>query len=184
MTFSMSMTVKGKVGTKSVQARAEMLRALADVSEHIRVKAATYPPSTGGGYRRTGELGRSIRVRTRRLNQYAVSATVGTDLDRAVYTEGGTGIYGPRGVPITPVSAKVLRWNSTNRGFGRRGVAAAAGILRRGGASRSVHSGVVFAYSSRGQRGWHFMQKAFNSPETASYFRTRLAQVVAVLAAA
>lgn len=46
---------------------------------------------------------------------------IGSNLDYARYVHEGTGIYGPRHMPITPVTASVLRWPiKNNSGTGRR----------------------------------------------------------------
>lgn len=48
-------------------------------------------------------------------------ARIGTNLPYGRYVEEGTGIYGPRGRPIRPRSARVLRWPKVNNtGKGRR----------------------------------------------------------------
>lgn len=39
-----------------------------------------------------------------------VTVTVGSPLEYAAYQERGTGIYGPHGTPIVPVTAKVLKF--------------------------------------------------------------------------
>lgn len=46
---------------------------------------------------------------------------VGSRLKYAIYVHEGTGIYGPRGTPIRPVRASILRWPAKNNsGSGRR----------------------------------------------------------------
>lgn len=46
---------------------------------------------------------------------------VGSRLPYAIYVHEGTGIYGPRGTPIRPVRASILRWPAKNNsGVGRR----------------------------------------------------------------
>lgn len=57
----------------------------------------------------------------------------------AVYLNEGTGVYGPRGKPITPVKAKVLHWE-------------------KGG----TH---YFAKSVSGVKGQHFVEKSLDSVE-------------------
>jgi hypothetical protein len=48
-------------------------------------------------------------------------ARVGTNLAHGRYVEEGTGIYGPKGRPIRPTTARVLRWPKVNNsGKGRR----------------------------------------------------------------
>lgn len=65
---------------------------------------------------------------------------VGTGLKYAVYVHEGTGIYGPRGMPIRPVSRKVLRWKA------------------RGG--KSGKGGFVFSKTSRGMQPNPFLKNA------------------------
>jgi hypothetical protein len=44
------------------------------------------------------------------LGNDSVSLRVGSPLDYAMYVHRGTGIYGPHGTPIVPVTAKALRF--------------------------------------------------------------------------
>ncbi len=41
---------------------------------------------------------------------------VGTNVFYALFVHEGTGIYGPKGVPITPKRAKFLRWRKKQGG--------------------------------------------------------------------
>ena len=57
----------------------------------------------------TGTLRSSIHTTLFTVNgQPAVQ--VGTNLEYAIYVHEGTGIYGPKGMPIYPTTAKMLSW--------------------------------------------------------------------------
>lgn len=56
----------------------------------------------------TGTLRRSITFSISGLSPETMSARVGSNVEYALAVEVGTGIYGPRGRPITPVRAQVL----------------------------------------------------------------------------
>lgn len=67
-----------------------------------------------------GRLRASLALEMRREGDEAV-ARVGTNLDYGLYVHEGTGVYGPKGMPITPKRAKLLRWPiKNNSGAGRR----------------------------------------------------------------
>jgi phage gpG-like protein len=66
-----------------------------------------------------------------------MAVRVGTNVDYARGVHEGTGIYGPRGRPIRPVRAKVLRWRS-----------------------KRSKSGFVFAREVRGVPGRPFLRNA------------------------
>lgn len=92
----------------------------------------------------TGRLRASIAVEyTREAGR--VVARVGSNLEYAIFQEEGTGVYGPRGRPITPVSAKVLRW------------------VPKGGARGRGKSRYAFARSVRGTPAVHYLRDALNS---------------------
>lgn len=57
----------------------------------------------------TGHLRSSIHTELLTLNGVP-AVRVGTKVFYAVYVHEGTGIYGPRGTPIRPVTAKFLSW--------------------------------------------------------------------------
>ncbi len=59
----------------------------------------------------TGTLRSSINTQLLSLGGKPV-VRVGTNLFYAVYVHDGTGIYGPKGAPITPKSAKFLSWKA------------------------------------------------------------------------
>lgn len=85
----------------------------------------------------TGKLAASINVTvTAQPGRQRVHARIGSTLEYAIYQEEGTGIYGPRGVPIRPKRAKALRFKP------------------RGG------RGFVFAKQVRGSRAQHYLLTA------------------------
>lgn len=57
----------------------------------------------------TGRLRSSIQTRAIKRGK-AQGARVGSGVKYALYVHEGTGIYGPRGVPITPKTKKFLRF--------------------------------------------------------------------------
>jgi hypothetical protein len=68
----------------------------------------------------TGQLRSSITVELVQEGSVPM-VRVGTNLPHGRYVEEGTGIYGPKGRPIRPTSASVLRWQvRNNTGRGRR----------------------------------------------------------------
>lgn len=79
----------------------------------------------------------------------APAVRIGSALPYAIYRHEGTGIYGPKGAPIRPVSATVLRWPATNNsGSGAR--------RYRGGATAAY----VFARQVRGTPGVAYLLDA------------------------
>jgi hypothetical protein len=105
---------------------------------------------------------------------------VGTNLHYARYVEEGTGIFGPKRRKITPVTAKALAWRSMGGQAGPAAKLIAMGIGKRGGKIRHKKQGDLymnFARSVKGMPGWHYMEKAFKSPETEAYFRARVMQM-------
>lgn len=92
-----------------------------------------------------GALRNSI-TREIRMDGTTPVCRIGTNLDYAPYVHEGTGIYGPRGTPIRPVSAKILR-------FPVRG--------RTGASSRSqTATGFVFAREVKGTPARPFLRDA------------------------
>jgi len=156
-------------------------RALTDCARYIRAKAAKYPPKASSwSYKRTGTLGRSITYTKPEKRGRAWVIEVGTNLHYARYVEWGTGIYGPRRQPIVPVNAKALAFMVTGLAGARRGQLVATGIRRSKGKikpnpKKNVY--MIFAKSVKGFKGWHFMEKAFKSPETAAYVRARFLMI-------
>lgn len=165
-------------------------KALKDTGRYVQAKAAKYPAKADSStYKRTGTLGRSITVSQPQATGNALYVEVGTNIPYARYVEEGTGIYGPKGQKIKPKSAKVLAWRSTGAGLfsGSRSVLIAAGISKRKGrivsnAKRDIY--LNFARSVRGMRPWHYMQNAFEDPESNSYFEARCQQAATEIATA
>lgn len=58
----------------------------------------------------TGRLRSSIHTEESNTSSGAPLVRVGTNVEYAIYIHDGTGVLGPRGVPITPVSSSVLVW--------------------------------------------------------------------------
>lgn len=90
---------------------------------------------------RSGRLRTSISIGTRRetVSGFTVSVvSVGSNLSYAADVHNGTGIYGPRGVPIRPVRGKYLAFT------GRRG--------RK-----------VVVRSVKGQRGQRYLKRALRA---------------------
>jgi hypothetical protein len=167
----------------------ERRKALTDAARYVRAKAAKYPPKPSSStYRRTGTLGRSITISTIHQVGHTVWAEVGTNLHYAPYVEYGTGIYGPRGVPITPKTAKVLAWRATAGALQRAGrpghLLIAMDLTRRKGKLRRSQRHdiyLIFARSVKGFPGWHFMEKAFTAPDTQAYFQQRLVAMMGAI---
>lgn len=82
--------------------------------------------------RRSGDLADSIEVDSISDDGSNIAVHVIVGEDYAQYQDEGTGIFGPEGVPITPVTAKVLRFDWPAAG------------------------GIVFAHSVAGSPGTHF----------------------------
>jgi hypothetical protein len=162
--------------------REERRAALLDSARYVRSLAARYPqqnPKTA--YRRTGTLGRSVAVGEVAGNESALRVEVGTNLHYAPYVEYGTGIYGPKGQPIRPKSAKALAWRATGGALARAGLKGgkliAMGIALRKGKPRrwKKHDAyMMFARSVKGFPGWHFMRNAFADTGAQKYFIGRL----------
>jgi HK97 gp10 family phage protein len=161
--------------------RAERTKALTDTARYVRSKAAKYPPKpAGSSYRRTGSLGRSITVGKVTESTGYASVEVGTNIHYAKYVEYGTGIYGPKETPIVPKNAKVLAWRSMGKQAGAGALLIASGVgMRKGKAGHRKAKDVYmnFAYSVKGMKPWHYMEKAFNDPATEAYFKARVRQM-------
>ena len=181
----MPATLRANQTAAQLKARwhAEVVSGMNDIGKYVQAQAAKYPaqnPATS--YRRTGTLGRSITASKVDRSGQMYRMTVGTNKAYARYVEEGTGIYGPKGAPITPKSAKALAWRSTRgRLGGRRGKMIASGMRRSKGKfkpSPKHDTMMVFAMSSRGMPGWFFMKKAFTDARTVSYFKARVERIV------
>ncbi|GAB4514033.1 MAG: hypothetical protein Kow0047_25750 [Anaerolineae bacterium] len=162
--------------------RSEIEACLKDSARYVRSKAAKYPPQNPQStYRRTGTLSRSMAISRPRFEGRRAYIEVGTNVPYARYVEFGTGIYGPKKQPIRPVRARALAWHVTGSRIGRAGnlprLLIASGVTRRRGRTaryrpRDIY--LVFARSVRGFPGWHFMQRAFEVPDSRRYFQSRL----------
>jgi hypothetical protein len=112
-----------------------VVRHIQDICDAVTAEAARNVK------RDTGALAASIEPT---VNVYGkiVVGRVGTPLEYARYLHEGTGIYGPKGTPIRPVTAKVLRFKP-----GRM-----IGPLPKGqaGSSPENRGGWVFARSVKG----------------------------------
>jgi HK97 gp10 family phage protein len=158
--------------------REEQRKALTETGRFIRAKAAKYPEKgSSASYKRTGTLGRSIAVSEPRAGEGGTFVEVGTNLHYAKYVEYGTGIYGPKGQPITPKTAKALAWRSV--GGGAKMIAFGL-AMRKGKAVRAQKRDVYmnFAKSVKGMKPWHFMEKAFTDPESEAYFKQRIEAMI------
>lgn len=102
--------------------------------------------------RDTGTLANSITTSTSVFPGFVV-ATIGSNLNYALYRHEGTGIYGPTGNVIRPVRARALRFQA--RGF--------IGPLRPGQrAAAPGQGGYVFAKFVRGTPGSHYLTDALD----------------------
>lgn len=88
--------------------------------------------------RRTGEMADSVAADPPEFTGESVVVHVAVGAEHGIYQDQGTGIYGPEGVPITPRSARVLRFDSP--------------IL-----------GLVFAHSVRGSEPTRWWTKAVDA---------------------
>ena len=88
----------------------------------VKNKAQRLCPVAPGG----GRLRTSIEVEMA-VERGAPVARVGTNVEYALYVHEGTGIYGKRGRPITPVRAKALKFTVGGKTLIRRSVAGMPG---------------------------------------------------------
>lgn len=84
-----------------------------------------------------GSLRRSIIAKSPQKQAGNWIAKVGSGLEYAKYQEFGTGVYGPKGVPITPKRVKMLAWKSKS-------------------------GQMIFARSVRGSKKREFMKKGID----------------------
>jgi hypothetical protein len=168
--------------------RAERKSALEDVGKYVQAKAAQYPARSGESGR-SGTLGKSIAVGPAMQPGTGYSwIEVGTNLHYARWVEYGTGIYHESAIGVSdphdlirPKNAKALAWRSTGRQMGPGGRRISSGIRYSGGKVKAQPKGDVymnFAMSVKGIKPWHFMEKAFRSPETEAYFKARVEQML------
>lgn len=104
----------------------------------------------------TGTLKRSIIVEVGLVGDVPVAA-IGTNLSYALWVHEGTGIYGPRGTPIVPRTAKALRWPIKFRTI-TKGKNAGKRARIRYKAGQTMNYG--YAKSVRGVRGRPFLRDA------------------------
>lgn len=76
---------------------------------------------------------------------------VGSPYEYVRYLNDGTGIYGPRGTPIRPVSARFLRWPAVNN--------SGSGPRRYVGGATAQY---IFARQVRGIKGDRFLERALH----------------------
>lgn len=88
---------------------------------------------------------------TRRGNR--VSVVVGSPLPYARYVHEGTGIYGPHGTPIVPVTAKALKFEVRGIRPGRRGPTR----------TPKGKGTIVFAKSVKGMEGTPYLADALQA---------------------
>lgn len=167
--------------------RNEAGAALTDTARYVRAKAAKYPTKPdSSGYKRTGTLGKSITFTEPQFRASEASIEVGTNLHYAPYVEEGTGIYGPKGRPITPKAAKVLAWKSAGKPMTGKGKRIASGMKMRKGKLRPNPKGdtfMNFALSVKGTKPWHFMRNAFTDPKSEAYYKARALTMLKAIAA-
>jgi hypothetical protein len=135
---------------------------LMDLGKYVHSKATIYPPPSGGNYKRTLTLGGSITVDAPVMQASGSYIEVGTNLKYARYVEEGTGLYGPKGARIYAKPGKVMAWPAIGAKGGKKG-------------KKGKGGGMIFARSTKGMPGWHYMKKAFQHPSTEAYFKARSA---------
>lgn len=167
--------------------RDETRAALYDMGRYVQSRAAKYPKQNPKStYRRTGTLGRSIAVGHVEQIPGGYKVEVGTNIPYALAVEQGTGVYGPKGQPITPKTAKALAWLATRSKMQKAGLS--GGVLAASGikldkatgkmkSSRAHDSMMIFARQVKGFPGWHYMEKAVTGEPTKAYVQKRLNQL-------
>ncbi|WP_328856917.1 hypothetical protein OG579_17115 [Williamsia herbipolensis] len=104
---------------------------------------------TEDGHVDEGRMRAAVDYAVRRGNK-SVTTIVGCDVDYAVFFHTGTGIHGPHGTPIVPVSAKALRFEPRPAAVRRK--------TPRGG----VDARYIFRRSVQGMERSPFMVKALH----------------------
>lgn len=100
----------------------------------------------------TGVLRASLSMSDPIVQGDKMYVLVGSNAPHAVFVHEGTGIYGPKGQLIRPVTARVLRWPSINNsGAGNRRF--------RGGQTEAY----TFAAYVRGMPGRPFLRQALDA---------------------
>jgi hypothetical protein len=107
---------------------------------------------------KTGHLYQSIQITPAEPTSDLMSGKVGTSVKYAVWTERGTGIYGPYASPIVPTSKKALAFTLGGQSFVRRSV--------------------------KGMRGRFYMKQALemNTLVIQTYFQTALDTALKLIA--
>lgn len=109
-----------KINNQKIFATAGVIDAAFQLAGNAWISAMRkYPKSPQGTYQRTGNLGKQVKYRI--ASPGKMLELVGPKI--ATYVLMGTGIYGPKGTPITPVSARFLSWvvtNGSHAQFGQR----------------------------------------------------------------
>lgn len=99
-----------------------------------------------------GTLRASIALEVTEVGGNLVVARIGSNLDYAIYVHEGTGIYGPRGVPIRPRSGRFMVWPVRNNQYRVTG-----GNRRYKAGKTQTHA---FARQVRGVRARPFLVEA------------------------
>lgn len=174
MTVRISVTVKGLEdvrrrvrGMTDANMQRALQKGLNNAARQIVTAAKQRAPYGSGALRRSGYYRASPAPGVARAE--AVFPPIGGK-PIAVWQHEGTGIYGPRGAPITPVKADALRWETTyGKGFVR---------ISKSGRARRPESHVQFAKSVKGVRPNPFLLDAFESAIAAGVIRKELAASV------
>lgn len=95
-------------------------------------------------------------------------ARIGTNVTYARWVHDGTGIYGPRGTPIRPVRAQVLRWPVRGTSGSTRSRVPGRGRVLSKSAKPTAYA---FARSVRGSPPRPFLRDALDAGRGKSYVR-------------
>lgn len=99
-----------------------------------------------------GRLRASLAVTFSKGPNNAPIARIGSNLEYALYVHEGTGVYGPKGAPITPKSGSFLVWPVKNN--------SGSGVRRYSGGSTAAYA---FARQVRGVRPRPFLRDALDA---------------------
>jgi HK97 gp10 family phage protein len=121
-------------------------RGVARAAGRTRDRAKRKAPVDFGGLRQ------SIRSDQLRQTTTSISYRVSTNVFYARYQEEGTGIYGPKGRPILPRRAKVLRF-----------------IPKSKRSTAIPFSPFVFAKSVKGSKARHYMRDALRELRSSDF---------------
>lgn len=95
-------------GVDGLRARLAAIGDTARLLEGLQIATIAAAKTNTEPFRKTGNLGRSIRPGARNTREAFVHAGA----NYAAHVEKGTGIYGPRKAPIRPRRANVLAWRT------------------------------------------------------------------------